>query len=520
MFNWGDWEVGDVIRFFFDTYGASNESITITGLAVTDIEVYKDGSVTQRASDNGFALLDTDGIDFDGATGLHGFSIDTGDNSDSGFWSAGGQYVVNINAITVNSQTVRLSFHFTLGRLLKPTTAGRKLDVSSGGEAGIDWANIGSPTTTVNLSGTTTKEVTDVQTKLGTPAGASVSADVAAVKAQTSALEVDTQDIQGRLPAALTADGNMKADALRISGSDTTADGIEAIITGVGGVDIKIGQVWIDSSDALGSLYITNDTGPAVYVHETGGAGVAVYIQSATGIGIMSLGATYGILASPENILTLDSTTLAQIADALLDEPTAGHTTAGTLGKAVIDTLADTNELQQDWTNGGRLDLLLDTVVTATGAAAIRTAVGLAAANLDTQLSGLPAGVWAAGTRTLTAFSFEVGLAASEDVYHAEIDLIRDEANTQDEYTVTWFKNGVRVTSGITSPLIQVVKRADGTDLVASTALTQIGATGSYKYDEDTNRLTAGEAALVVVSATIDASGRTFSALVGRDSTA
>lgn len=38
---------------------------------------------------------------------------------------------------------------------LQPTTAGRKLDVSAGGEAGIDWANVGSPTTTVGLSGTT-----------------------------------------------------------------------------------------------------------------------------------------------------------------------------------------------------------------------------------------------------------------------------------------------------------------------------------------------------------------------------
>jgi hypothetical protein len=37
---------------------------------------------------------------------------------------------------------------------LKPTTAGRTLDVTSTGEAGIDWANIGSPTTSVNLSGT------------------------------------------------------------------------------------------------------------------------------------------------------------------------------------------------------------------------------------------------------------------------------------------------------------------------------------------------------------------------------
>jgi hypothetical protein len=38
---------------------------------------------------------------------------------------------------------------------LQPTTAGRTLDVTATGEAGIDWANIGGPTTSVNLSGTT-----------------------------------------------------------------------------------------------------------------------------------------------------------------------------------------------------------------------------------------------------------------------------------------------------------------------------------------------------------------------------
>lgn len=38
---------------------------------------------------------------------------------------------------------------------LQPTVAGRTLDVTAGGEAGLDWANIGSPTTSVALSGTT-----------------------------------------------------------------------------------------------------------------------------------------------------------------------------------------------------------------------------------------------------------------------------------------------------------------------------------------------------------------------------
>jgi len=40
-----------------------------------------------------------------------------------------------------------------------PTVSGRSLDISAAGEAGIDWANIGSPTTAQDLSGTTVGEV-------------------------------------------------------------------------------------------------------------------------------------------------------------------------------------------------------------------------------------------------------------------------------------------------------------------------------------------------------------------------
>jgi hypothetical protein len=103
-------------------------------------------------------------------------------------------------------------------------------------------------------------------------------------------------------------------------------------------------------------------------------------------------------------------------------------------------------------------------------------------------------------------------------LYHADIHFTRDQTNTRDEYTITWFKNGVRVTSGITVPTLQVVKRADGADLIASTTPTQIGATGSYKHDEATNRMTVGEAAIAIVTATIDGSSRSFARVISRDS--
>lgn len=109
-------------------------------------------------------------------------------------------------------------------------------------------------------------------------------------------------------------------------------------------------------------------------------------------------------------------------------------------------------------------------------------------------------------------------VAAIGDVYQAKIDFSDDNANSLDEYTVQWFKNGLPITTGITSPTIQVIKRADGTDLIAAAAMTQVGSSGAYKYDESTNRITSGEAVIVHVEATIDSANRAFRQLISRDS--
>ena len=69
-------------------------------------------------------------------------------------------------------------------------------------------------------------------------------------------------------------------------------------------------------------------------------------------------------------------------------------TVAGYLDTEIAAILADTNELQTDWANGGRLDSILDTAALGGSggldAAGVRAAIGLASANLDTQLAALP----------------------------------------------------------------------------------------------------------------------------------
>lgn len=119
----------DTLPVFFSTYGGTNgESITLTGLAVTDIEIYKDGSITQRSSDAGISLIDTDGTDIDGVTGIHGFTIDLSDNTDAGFYAVDSWYHVVVSSVTVDSQTV--SFIACAFRIVSATrgTAGTALD--------------------------------------------------------------------------------------------------------------------------------------------------------------------------------------------------------------------------------------------------------------------------------------------------------------------------------------------------------------------------------------------------------
>lgn len=58
-------------------------------------------------------------------------------------------------AVSTRATPAQVASELTTYGALKPTVAGRTLDVSVDGEAGLDWANIGSPGTTQNLSDTT-----------------------------------------------------------------------------------------------------------------------------------------------------------------------------------------------------------------------------------------------------------------------------------------------------------------------------------------------------------------------------
>lgn len=142
------------------------------------------------------AALSTFINDYSGQTLIASLTGNVGGNVTGSIGSLAAQAKADVNA---EADTALSDYG-----ALKPTVAGRTLDVTATGAGGIDWGNVENPTTVVGLSSTTTKNTTDINTKLGTPAGASVSADIAAVKAVDDAVKLKTDN----LPASPAAVGS------------------------------------------------------------------------------------------------------------------------------------------------------------------------------------------------------------------------------------------------------------------------------------------------------------------------
>lgn len=392
------YSIGDTVYCYFDSYAAAGESAAITGLAVTDIEIYRNGSVTQRASDNGYALLDTDGIDLDGRVGLNGFSVDTADNSDAGFFADGDHYLIHVDAVTIDSKTVRFSFELLPGRLLRSTVPGRKLDVTTTGGAGIDLSNVENPTTSLNLSGTTiaTSQVV-----------ASVSGAVGSVTGAVGSVA------SGGITAASFATGAITRTTLAAN------TGLQASSTGTaqagaaGSITLATGAVATDD--------YYNDTG--VYITGGTGVGQSRRITDYTGTSRIAL-------VSPNWIVTPDATS-----------------TYAVLPPPIAEMLSQAN---------------------------VRTAVGLASANLDTQLSGIQSDTNDLQTRTPAALT---------GAGNVPVDVLRiagsDTAaqNLRDSANVIYVGT---VDSSTTTTIVDDGLTQSGTDHWKGRII--IGLTGSLKY--------------------------------------
>ena len=128
----------------FTTHASTGAPVApSTSFEAADVAIYKNGNAAQKTTTNGVTMTSP----FDSITGLHCVTIDTSnDTGDVGFWVAGAVYTLVLSPDeTVDSVAVAKvvgQFGIELGGALRPTTAGRKLTVSSGGLADADIQSV------------------------------------------------------------------------------------------------------------------------------------------------------------------------------------------------------------------------------------------------------------------------------------------------------------------------------------------------------------------------------------------
>ncbi len=169
----GDFRLGKTFDVKFTTINSSGVPTTLAGSPA--VAAYPDNSTTEITA--GITLS----VDFDARTGLHNVRVVA--SSGNGYATAT-NYALALTAGTVDGTSVvgYVVGHFSIENrsALMPTAADRTFDVSSTGEGGVDWANVGSPTTSLALTGTTIANLTNAPTAgdLTATMKASVNAEV------------------------------------------------------------------------------------------------------------------------------------------------------------------------------------------------------------------------------------------------------------------------------------------------------------------------------------------------------
>ena len=146
-----------------------------------------------------------------------------------------------------------------------------------------------------------------------------IDTEVAAIKTETASIQTDTNDIQARLPAALGANGNLKADIRDYNGTaGTFASGRPEVNT-----------THLAGQAVTAAAGVTFPTSVASPTNITAGT-----ITTATNVTTVN-----GLAANVITAASMAADTSAEIADAVWDELKAGHTVADSFGDYLDDEI-------------------------------------------------------------------------------------------------------------------------------------------------------------------------------------
>jgi hypothetical protein len=423
---------GSTIRIPFNSFDKDDgSSITMTNYAAADLLVYKDGNTTERASTSGYTAT----TDFDGKTGKHLAILDLSDNTTANFWNAGSEYLVALDAVTVDAVTVggwiarfkighpgawidttiaslssQTSFTLTTGPAeddaingryviihdiasavqcgqgivldytgstktvtlvagttftaaagdnisimdlapLQATVVGRTLDVSATGEAGVDWANVGSPTTSLALTGTTiaTTQKVDVETiktqSVTAAAGVTFPTSIASptnITAGTITTATNVTTVNG-LAANVITNSAIAADA--IGASELAASAVDEIVDAMWD-EARAGHTTVGTFGE-GVASVQGDVIGQVF----GSVGSCAFVSNVSSVGTIEAG---GISASSFAAGAINAAAIA--ADAITDAKVAADVTiasvTGAVGSVTATVNADVKKINGTTVNG------------------------------------------------------------------------------------------------------------------------------------------------------------------------
>jgi hypothetical protein len=313
-----------------------------TGLTIanTDIKIVVNGGASANKNSGGGTHR---------VNGVYGVTFDATDTATVGEMEVSvvvaGALPVFDKFFVVEEAVYDALFAASAPGYLQPTTAGRTLDVSAGGEAGVDWANVGSPTTSLALTGTTiaTTQKVDVET-IKTNAvvnGGTVTFPTGATLASTTNITAGTITTATNLTNAPTA-GDFTATMKTSIGTAVAASAVASVTGNVGGSVASVASGGITAASfgagAINAAAIATDAIDADAIKTDAVTEIQAGLATASVLTLVK-----AVTDKLDSTLQDDAGSPARYQftqdalENLLDVQTSGHQIAGSAGKAITD---------------------------------------------------------------------------------------------------------------------------------------------------------------------------------------
>ena len=366
MIDLGTVRPGSTIRIPFSSFDKDDgSSITMTNYAAADILIYKDGSTTERASTAGFTAT----TDFDTKTGKHVAVIDLADDTTADFYKAGSEYLVAIDAVTVDTVTTggwiarfRIGYPNAYLDTSIATLASQTSFTLTAGPAEDDALNgmvllVHDKASAVQVTRVVVEDYTGASKTVTLRAAPATTFTIAAGD-NVSAVGFDTSNVTHFAGSAITS----AAGIPEVKVASIAANAITASAIATGAIDADA-----IAADAITAAKVADGTIDAA----TFAAGAITATVIATG-------------AIDADALAADAGT--EIASAVWDMDATGHQTGGTFGQAIGDPGADTTTIYQSVvTDAAGTNVAADIIAIKAQTAAIETdtaEIGAAGAGL------------------------------------------------------------------------------------------------------------------------------------------